>query len=259
MADNYEGLIELVRSEYDEANKSSARYFDFMYRVISSFVLAVLGIILVPLTEQGGIISKFLLQIGVPAVVYVFGLFYCYNSYAIGKIAYFQKICEEKIKILSMLAYHSNAYLGWVYFVANKKDNFKLPYGTFLALFILFPAGCILLSFSDLPSDSNNITFAWPTSESEKCILAISLLSYIIFFVFMVILIFDIKKMVNKREKVFVTHHFDSDGRIHFVERETIPPKKSKGFMDHFLTMRKFDSLGLKKRGLLTTFEHKKD
>lgn len=75
----------------------------------------------------------------------------------------------------------------------------------------------------------------------------------------MVFLILDIIKMVKKRERVFVTHFFDSSGRIHFVEREIIPPKANKGFINRQLTKLDVISSRLKKCGHQTEFEPNKD
>ncbi len=207
--------MDLIISEYDDANRRADKYFDFMYKTVQIFFAAIMTIIVFALKDTEGLMYQLLLLLIIPIIIYVFGLFYCYNNYAISKLSFFQKICEYKIKILSNLINGMNAYLGWTYFVAKKKDAFILPYGTLLAFFIVLPIGCILLSFFDLKSEV--FLMLWPVEAIKQALLILSTVCYLIYIIFLCVIIYQLNKMIRIRANLRLQYTIDNE-RIIFIE-----------------------------------------
>jgi hypothetical protein len=213
----FQGMLDLVIEEYEIATDGSSKYFGYMYQTINVFAITVMAIVAIAFSKEvTPMLNKFLFQFCIPLIGYIFGLFYAYNSYAIAKIGTFQKICEEKIKILSKEITRSNAYLGWTYYVAKKPDSFILPYGTLLAFFLLMPPFSIIY-LANVELDT--FKFALDCEPIKKTYFIISIACYFVYLFFMIKIMVDSKKMIDKRGSVYITHYFDNEGKIYFEEK----------------------------------------
>lgn len=222
MIGNLSDMMDLINLEYNEANVGSARYFDNLYRTIQAYLIAIVALVILPLEKVDGAIYVFLFLLLIPCLTYIFGLFYCYNGYAIAKIACFQKQCEGKLRILSTLKYKSNVYYGWTYFVAKKKDSFILAYGTFLVFFLLIPIACIVLGLLKLDRTNVKMELIIPKTPFHWSILILSVCLYLIYFSFMLKIIIDTKRMIALRNTMSVDYHIEENGGISFLETNDV-------------------------------------
>jgi hypothetical protein len=206
-----EKQIGIILEEYKISCNGTDKYFDYLYRTIQFFLMALAAIFVYSLKEAAGFAYEFLFMLIVPMIGYIFGLFYCYNGYSIAKHALFQKECEEKIKILTKIAYRNNGFRGWTHFVTQKRDGFLLPYGTLLMFFVLMPAACIFLSFQDIRAVPFAFTFRIPPTFSSVPLLILSVAFYAVFLVFMAVIIAQTWSLLKKVEKTVVEHRLSKE------------------------------------------------
>ncbi|MDR1060367.1 MAG: hypothetical protein LBL83_03945, partial [Clostridiales bacterium] len=145
----YSKQIEIVMKEYNQYCTESNRYFDYLYRTINFFIVAIAAIIVFGLKDAQGFAYQVVFLFIIPVIVYIFGLFYLYNGLAIAKLSLMQIKCELRIRKLCMVAYNKKLFYGWILSIKNKRDGFLLPYGTLLMLFMLFPVISICLSLRE--------------------------------------------------------------------------------------------------------------
>jgi len=205
--ESWEKQIDIINEEYRHSISITDKYFDYMYRTIGFFVASMAALVVYSLKEATGLQYIIIFSLVLPAVSYIFGLFYCYNGLAIAKCAYFQKICELKLRVLLPHCYGISSFYGWKHFTDNNREGFLLPYGTLLMFFLVFPAANIFLSYNNLSIGAIQLL---PSSFNTLLILGI--ISYLIYFVFVFRLIYLTIKMLEKTK----------NARVQFMHKENI-------------------------------------
>lgn len=128
-------------------------YFDRMYRVLQFTFAALIAIAVFSFGKESPALSKMLmLKFVIPAFIYVFGILFTYNTYALS-------ICGKRATIL-LHALHNYPEKGQsndsvetilrTYVGTDRKMSF-LAYGVPLMFYILVPLISILISYNSQP------------------------------------------------------------------------------------------------------------
>jgi hypothetical protein len=189
--------IDVICEEYKLSCNSSSKYLQHIYNGLSIYLVAMVSCFSFNLNIEDIFNYRLIYVFILPILTYVFGLFYCYNGYAIASHGLFQMYCELKIRIL--IAYHMpdiqvDPFYGWnLYKLSNTDEKIKfpvlkstnilvLPYGTCLVLFLLTPAITILVGCR------RGWHLDWTNSNVISYVL-ISMVFYAIYLGFMLVLI----------------------------------------------------------------------
>lgn len=145
---------DLIRDLELENNRTKT-YFDLMYKILQFTFVAIIALLAIIFNSNINIFNlRILLQYILPICMYVFGMMYIYNAYALA-------ISGERAEILQFLIYEDiddkNKFKSIVskYICTNRKITL-ISYGVPLGFYILMPfASCL---------------FATIKTESFKCL-----------------------------------------------------------------------------------------
>lgn len=186
-----------IRVEFEMADKNCQRYFDRMYRTLEFSFAAIVAIVGIGFTlfekSMVDIPGFFLFAYVLPVCLYVFGMTYIYNAYALAVYGKTAEVLHHRLYLQkdNLLRNSSNTYdqIMKKYVMTHPRYT-KIAYGVCVAFFVILPGA--------------SIGFGWGIFGSNVCCffksLAVALC--VIYKVLSIILICAIIKEHNETQKL---------------------------------------------------------
>ena len=183
---NKEDLIREFQFEHERCNN----YFDLMYRALNFTFIAIISLVVFSFknfnNNANNTYQLILLELGIPACIYVFGILYAYNAYALA-------VCGERAEIIHEAIYKSsNTELKLtedeknivVKYVVTNRLVTMLAYGVPLGFFLVSPLTCCIIGWiSEYFSKTSNVI-----------LIVLSAMCITIYFFLMAFIIYAISK-----------------------------------------------------------------